>query len=209
MLQYRNKSSQVSPSEGGELLPACVNTHLPVRGPPKSGKKKEHKDKLFGSGDRPVGWGSSTRRGGGRNFVPALESLSSLGFEERNLGCPGNFAGMSRTPLGVQKVCAKKLRAHFSFPTKEKEKLPKMWKMTLKAVFLSNFSNLCSYPKDSPVLKLLRRVNFGAGSKFGTEVVKRYGEGSETLVLLGKKGRKTVQTVKNYGASKTLRIQAP
>ena len=39
--------------------------------------------------------------------------------EERNLGCPGNFAGMSRTPAragGVQKVCAKKVRAHFSFP---------------------------------------------------------------------------------------------
>ena len=50
------------------------------------------------------------------NFVPALETLSSLGFEERNPGCPGNFAGMSRTPGGVQKVCAKKLRAHFSFP---------------------------------------------------------------------------------------------
>ena len=28
---------------------------------------------------------------------------------------PGNFAGMSRTPGGVQKVCAKKVRAHFSF----------------------------------------------------------------------------------------------
>ena len=41
-------------------------------------------------------------------FVPSLESLSSLGFEERNLGCPGNFAGMSRTPGGVQKVSAKK-----------------------------------------------------------------------------------------------------
>ena len=48
--------------------------------------------------------------------MPALETLSSLGFEERNPGCPGNFAGMSRTPGGVQKVCAKKLRAHFSFP---------------------------------------------------------------------------------------------
>ena len=45
-----------------------------------------------------------------------LESLSSLGFGERNLGCPGNFAGMSRTPGGVQKVCAKKVRAHFSSP---------------------------------------------------------------------------------------------
>ena len=50
------------------------------------------------------------------NFVPALESLSSLGLEERNLGCPGIFAGMSRTLGGVQKVCSKKLRAHFSFP---------------------------------------------------------------------------------------------
>ena len=49
-------------------------------------------------------------------FVLSLESLSSLGFEERNLGCPGNFAGMSRTLGGVQKVCANKGRAHFSFP---------------------------------------------------------------------------------------------
>ena len=58
----------------------------------------------------------ATRRGGGlprkgvvaEKFVPSLESLSSLGFEEMNLVCPGNFAGMSRTPGGVQKVCAKK-----------------------------------------------------------------------------------------------------
>ena len=53
------------------------------------------------SGDRPVrchakGWWS-------KKFVPSLESLSSLGFEGRNLGCPGNFAGMSRTPQGVEK----------------------------------------------------------------------------------------------------------
>ena len=54
-----------------------------------------------------MGWGSFSRRGGG------------LGFEERNLGCPGNFAGMSRTLGDVQKVCAKKVRLHFSFPIKE------------------------------------------------------------------------------------------
>ena len=53
------------------------------------------------------------------NFVPALESLSSLGFEERNLACPGNFAGMSRTPGGVQKVCARKLRVQFSVPNQK------------------------------------------------------------------------------------------
>ena len=51
-----------------------------------------------------------------KKFVPSLKSLSSLGFEERNLGCPGNFGGMSRTPGRVQKVCAKKVRVHFSFP---------------------------------------------------------------------------------------------
>ena len=38
-------------------------------------------------------------------LVPSLESLSSLGFEERNLGCPGDLAGMSRTPGRVPKVC--------------------------------------------------------------------------------------------------------
>ena len=53
------------------------------------------------------------------NFVPSLESLSSLGFEERNLGCPGNFARVSRTPGGVQKACAKKVRAHLLFPNEE------------------------------------------------------------------------------------------
>ena len=57
---------------------------------------------------------------GVENFVPSLESLSSLGFEERNLGYPGIFAGMSRTPGGVQKLRAKKLRAQFSFPYKGK-----------------------------------------------------------------------------------------
>ena len=43
-------------------------------------------------------------------FVPSLESLSSLGFEERNLGCPGNFA------VGVQKVRAKKSSCAFYVP---------------------------------------------------------------------------------------------
>ena len=36
-------------------------------------------------------------------LVPSFESLSSLGLEERNLGCPGNFAGMSRTLGGCSK----------------------------------------------------------------------------------------------------------
>ena len=43
-----------------------------------------------------------------------------------------------------------------------------------------------------PVLKILRRVNFGTGRKFGTEEAKRCGEGPEMLGFLGKRGRKTV-----------------
>ena len=54
-----------------------------------------------------------------KKFMPSLESLSSLGFEARNLGRPGNFAGMSLTPGGVQKVCGKKVCARFSFPSKD------------------------------------------------------------------------------------------
>ena len=59
-------------------------------------------------GPETARWGGGLPREGvvAKNFVLSLESLSSLGFEERNLGCPGNFAGMSRTPGGVQKVCA-------------------------------------------------------------------------------------------------------
>ena len=53
------------------------------------------------------------------------------------------------------------------------------------------------YPRDPAVPKILRRVNFGTGRKFDTDAAKRYGEGSEGLVLLGKRGRKTVQKVKN------------
>ena len=44
-------------------------------------------------------WGGGLPHEGvvAERFVPSLESLSALGFEERNLGCPGNFAGTSRT----------------------------------------------------------------------------------------------------------------
>ena len=59
------------------------------------------------------------------------------------------------------------------------------------------------------VLKILRRVNFGTGRKFGTDIAKRYGEGSEMLIFPGKRGRKTVRILKNYGSGKTVRIRAP
>ena len=80
------------------------------------GRKKSTKIKFLGP--ETARWGGGLPREGvvAEKFVPGLESQSSLGFEERNLGCPGNFAGMSRTPGGFQKVCAKKVRAHFLFP---------------------------------------------------------------------------------------------
>ena len=81
-------------------------------------REKSTKINFFGS--ETARWGGGLPpEGVGVRKVRALllESLSSLCFEERNLGCPGNFAGMSRTPGGVQKVCAKKVRAHFSFPS--------------------------------------------------------------------------------------------
>ena len=71
-----------------------------------------------------MGWGSSARRGGGRKVRALPRKLSSLGFKERNPGCPGNFAGMSRTLRGVQKVFAKKVRAHFSSLKKQKRHSP-------------------------------------------------------------------------------------
>ena len=91
--------------------------YFPKSSPQTQAREKSPKINFLGPETARWGGGLPLEGVVAKNFVPALESLSSLGFEERNLGCPGNFAGMSRTPGGVQKVCAKKLRAHFSFPT--------------------------------------------------------------------------------------------
>ena len=61
-----------------------------------------------------MGWGSSTRRGGGRKVRALPRKFVFLGFRSEDSGMSGNFAGMSRTTGGVQKLCAKKVRAHFS-----------------------------------------------------------------------------------------------
>ena len=63
-----------------------------------------------------MGWESSTRRGGGRKVRALPRKFVFLGFRREESGMSGNFAGMSRTLGGVQKVCAKEVRAHFSFP---------------------------------------------------------------------------------------------
>ena len=76
--------------------------HLKTCSPVSQARKKSTKINFLGP--------ETARWGGG-----SLESLSSLGFEERNLGCPGKFAGMSRTCGGVHEVCAKKSSCAFSF----------------------------------------------------------------------------------------------
>ena len=65
---------------------------------PNTGKKKTTKINFLGP--ETAGWGGGLPREGVvvEKFVPSLERLSSLGFEGRKLGCPGNFAGMSRDP---------------------------------------------------------------------------------------------------------------
>ena len=63
-------------------------------------------------GPETTAWGGGLPREGVvvEKFVPSLESFG--GLQGRNLGCPGNFAGMSRTPGGVKKVY-EEIRAHF------------------------------------------------------------------------------------------------
>ena len=82
-------------------------------------QERKKSTKINFLGPETARWGGGLPREGAvaeKFVVPSLESLSSLGFQERNLGRPGNFAGMSRTLGCVQKVCPKKVRAHFSFP---------------------------------------------------------------------------------------------
>ena len=87
-----------------------VRSRHPPKGARAKGQARKKSTKINFSGLETARWGGGLPREGvvAEKFVPSLESLSSLGFEEKNLGCPGNFAGMSQTPGGVQKVCAKK-----------------------------------------------------------------------------------------------------
>ena len=67
-------------------------------------------------GPETARWGGGLPREGvvAEKFVPSIESF--LGLRTEDLGYPGNFARISRTPRSVQTVGAKKARARFSFP---------------------------------------------------------------------------------------------
>ena len=80
-----------------------------LRSPPLKIQARKKSTKINFLGPETARWGGGLPCEGvvAEKFVPSLESLSCLGFEERNLGCPGNFAGMSLT-LGVFKKFAPK-----------------------------------------------------------------------------------------------------
>ena len=62
-------------------------------------------------------------------------------------------------------------------------------------------------PKDPSVLKIVRRANSLRREKNATAIAKRYRECSEVLVFLRRRGRKTVQRVKNLEAAKYYGIE--
>ena len=113
-------------------------------------------------GPETAGWVGRLPREGVvvEKFAPSLESLSSLGSEERNLGCPKNFAGISQT-RGVQKVCAIKVRAHFAFPAQSFFSLSFFWFPSEELPWLlwcslSLFQGFCGFGKDKISLAILR-----------------------------------------------------
>ena len=78
-------------------------------GGPRNARAKKLCTHLSGKKEEAQQWGPSTRKGGAvEKFVPSLESLFSFGFEAGELGCPRDFAGMSRTAAGVNKLVQKK-----------------------------------------------------------------------------------------------------
>ena len=85
----------------------CGKSRACAHAPHTSGKKKRTKINFLDP--ETVRWGGGLPREGvvANKFVLSLESLSSLGFAERNLGCPGNLPGCPR-PLGVFKKFVQK-----------------------------------------------------------------------------------------------------
>ena len=130
----RQKSSRISEEEVNKLCQA---------------RKKSTKIKLLGP--ETARWGGGLPREGvvAENFVPALETLFSLGFEERNPGCPGNFAGISWTPGCSKSLCKKNFVRIFRFllwaPTKSGIALGVPEKLLPRLVFALLWS--CMLPR--------------------------------------------------------------
>ena len=81
---------------------------LETSGEALSSKNNERKDKLFGPGDCWVGWGSSTRRGGGRKVRALPRKFVFLGFRGRESGMSQEFCRDVPDPWGCSKSLCKK-----------------------------------------------------------------------------------------------------
>ena len=81
-------------------------------------RKKSTKTNFLGL--ETARWGGSLPRegGGGRKSRALPRKFVFLGFrrEESGMSRPGILLGCPGTPGGVQKVCGKQVRAHFSLP---------------------------------------------------------------------------------------------
>ena len=75
-------------------------------------RQEKKSAKINFSGPETAGWGGGLpcKGVGVKKFVLFLESLSSLGFEGGNLGCPGNFAGMCSKIRDAEMTKKKSLR---------------------------------------------------------------------------------------------------
>ena len=107
---------KVLPYKWGADPKSLVQPLNGVSADPASGKKKEHKDKLFGSGDRPVGWGSSTRRGGGRKLRARPRKFVFLGFRREESGTSREFCRDVPDPWGCSKSLCKESSCAFFVP---------------------------------------------------------------------------------------------
>ena len=71
-------------------------------------RKKSTKINFLGSGDRPVGWGSSTRRGGGRKLRARPRKFVFLGFRREESVMSREFCRDVPDPWGCSKSLCKK-----------------------------------------------------------------------------------------------------
>ena len=79
-------------------------------------RKKSTKINFFGSEKAGWGGGLPPEGGGGRKVRALPRKFLFLAFRREESGMSREFCRHVPTPGGVQKVCAKRVCAHFSFP---------------------------------------------------------------------------------------------
>ena len=143
-----------------------------------------------------------------KNFGQALQILEKQAFWN---GHP--------VRTSMKKLRSEKLRADFPFPNHRKsgeesagfsisiETTSGLWQTANSlAMWVERCEPLFSNtPKGPSRTKSTTDSKFTIRSKFATAIVKRYGGHFETTIFKGKLSSKSLQIVKNYGSSKTLR----